>query len=77
MNEKKEYRVVITETLQKVVIVKAETEQEAHRRAEDAWKNAEITLCAEDFQGAEFHVLKPLEGSEADKGVRRLEEKDV
>lgn len=77
MNEKKEYRVLITETLQKTVIVRAESESEAHCRAEDAWKNAECILCAEDFQGVEFHVLEEAESTESDKGVRRVEEKDV
>lgn len=77
MNKKKEYRVLITETLQKAVIVRAESESEAHRRAEDAWKNAECILCAEDFQGVEFHVLGEAEYTESDKGVGRVEEKDV
>ena len=52
----KEYKVLITETLQKAVIVGAESEQEAHRRVSDAWKNAEYTLGADDFQGVEFHI---------------------
>ena len=43
----KEYKVLITETLQKTVIVQATTEQEAHKRASDAWKNAEYILDAE------------------------------
>ena len=47
----KEYKVLITETLQKAVIVGASSEQEAHRRVSDAWKNAEYTLGADDFQG--------------------------
>ena len=32
----KEYKVLITETLQKTVIVEAESEAEAHTRASDA-----------------------------------------
>lgn len=75
--EKKEYKVLITETLQKTVIVEAASESEAHRRAEDAWKNAEYLLDADSFQGVEFHVLGESDGNEADKHVGRIEAKDV
>ena len=76
-SEKKEYKVLITETLQKAVIVEAASESEAHRRAEDAWKNAEYILDADSFQGVEFHVLGEADGEEADKHVGRIEAKDV
>ncbi len=75
--DKKEYRVLITETHQKTVIVEATSESEAHRRAEDAWKNAEYILDEESFQGVEFHVLGESDGEEADKHVGRIEAKDV
>ena len=77
MSDKKEYRVLITETHQKTVIVEATSESEAHRRAEDAWKNAEYILDEESFQGVEFHVLGESDGEEADKHVGRIEAKDV
>ena len=77
MTEKKEYRVLITETLQKTVVVQAASEQEARRRAEDAWKNAEFILDADAFQGVEFYVLGENEGGDADKHVGRIDEKDV
>ena len=76
-SDKKEYRVLITETIQKTVIVEATSESEAHRRAEDAWKNAEYLLDEENFQGVEFHVLGESDGEEADKHVGRIEAKDV
>jgi len=76
-SDKKEYRVLITETHQKTVIVEATSESEAHRRAEDAWKNAEYILDEESFQGVEFHVLGESDGEEADKHVGRIEAKDV
>ena len=76
-SEKKEYKVLITGTLQKTVIVEAASESEAHRRAEDAWKNAEYLLDADSFQGVEFHVLGESDGNEADKHVGRIEAKDV
>ena len=75
MDEKKEYRVLITETLQKTVIVEAASEQEAHRRVSDAWKNAEYILDAECFQGVEFHVVGETDADEADKRVERVERK--
>ena len=67
----KEYKVLITETLQKAVIVGAESEQEAHRRVSDAWKNAEYILDADSFQGVEFHVI----GEADDKDIDRIESK--
>ena len=76
-SDRKEYRVLITETHQKTVIVEATSESEAHRRAEDAWKNAEYILDEENFQGVEFHVLGESDGEEADKHVGRIEAKDV
>lgn len=75
MNEAKEYRVLITETLQKMVIVRAFSEEEAHRRTEDAWKNTEYTLGAESFQGVEFHVLGETEGDRLEKDLEHLEQK--
>ena len=71
----KEYKVLITETLQKAVIVEATSEQEAHRRVSDAWKNAEYTMDTEDFQGVEFHVLGEADGDPGDKGIDRVESK--
>ena len=71
----KEYKVLITETLQKAVIVGAESEQEARRRVSDAWKNAEYTLGADDFQGVEFHVLGEADGDPGDKELGRIESK--
>ena len=77
MTEKKDYRVLVTEIRQKPMTVKAASEQEAQRRAEDAWKNAEFTLHTEDFQGVEFHILGESDGAEEDKHVGRIAEKDV
>ena len=71
----KEYKVLITETLQKAVIVSAESEQEAHRCVSDAWKNVEYTLGADDFQGVEFHVLGEANGDPGDKDLGRIESK--
>ena len=71
----KEYKVLITETLQKTVIVQAATEQEAHKRASDAWKNAEYILDAECFQGVEFHVIGEADGDISEKDIDRIDSK--
>lgn len=75
MTEKKQYKVLITETLQKTVLVEAASEQEAHRRASDAWKNAEYILDAETFQGVEFHVIGEADGDAGEKQIERIERK--
>ena len=71
----KEYKVLITETLQKTVIVEAETEAEAHTRVSDAWKNAEYILNEDNFQGVEFHVLGEADGDDGEKNLDRIERK--
>ena len=77
MDERKEYKVLITETLQKKVLVKAANEQEAHRRAQDAWSNAEYILDADDFQGVEFHVMGEADDDDLGKDTFRVDPKDV
>jgi hypothetical protein len=75
-SDKKEYRVLITETLQKTVIVEAASEQEAHQRVSDAWKNAEYILGEDHFQGVEFHVLGESEETE-DKRLEHVDGKNA
>ena len=71
----KEYKVLITETLQKTVIVEAGSEAEAHTRVSDAWKNAEYILDSDNFQGVEFHVLGEADGDASEKDLDRIERK--
>ena len=77
MEEKKRYRVAVTELLRRTVVVEAGSEHEALRRAEDAWKNGEILLGDRDFEGTEYFVLEESQGGEADKDLERIEPKDV
>ena len=77
MEEKKRYRVAVTEQLRRTVVVEAGSEHEALRRAEDAWKNGEILLGDRDFEGTEYFVLGESQGGEADKELERIEPKDV
>lgn len=76
MTDRKEYKVIITETHQKAVIVEASSEQEARTRARDAWKNGEFILDAECFQGAEFYVAGEADGDLSEKDLERIEGKD-
>lgn len=76
MEKKKTYRVLITETRQKTVLVEARSEAEAHARAEDAWRNTEYIIDAGCFQGAEFHVLGESDADEQEKDAERIDGKD-
>ncbi len=60
------YKVAVTEVYRKVVSVQAKNETEAHQRAWDAWKNTEIILGMDDFEGAEMSVIS--ECQENDNG---------
>ena len=77
MADKKQYRVAVTELFRKTVLVEAETETEALRRAEDAWYNGEVVLNERNFEGSECYVLGECEGDEDEKYLDRIEEKDV
>lgn len=52
----KEFNVIITETLRKVVTVKAETAEDEKDMVDAAWHNSEYILEAEDFDGVEFTI---------------------
>lgn len=47
----KRYYVSVTETLNKVVSVDAESEKEAVQKVQDAYKNSEIVLDSDHFCG--------------------------
>ena len=67
------YKAVITEIRRRVVSVKADSPQAAHRRVSDAWNNCEVTLDDNDFDGVEFHVDGEIESN---KGLFKIERKD-
>lgn len=52
------YKIKVTETLQKVVEVEAETVKDALGIVEDMWNGSEIILFADDFKGVEFSEYK-------------------
>lgn len=72
-NEKKYFKVAITETLRRVVTVEAEDEYEAHQKVSDRWHNGEYILVAEDFEGAEFYVTGAGTAEEAEKEKKARE----
>lgn len=56
MEEKKEFIVYITETLQKKVIVKAVDKIDAENQVIDQYNNEEIVLNETDYLGVEFNA---------------------
>ncbi len=50
----KTYKVEITETLQTIVEVQAESRAEAEQMAEDGWKEERFVLGAESFMDVSF-----------------------
>ena len=50
----KEFEVTITETLQKSVVVEADSKDDAIQMVEDMWKGADIILDSENFVGVEY-----------------------
>ena len=57
----KTYKVTITETLSKIIEVKAKTPEKAIRQAEDEYNACEHVLTYEDYIGVEFTV--PVDGN--------------
>ncbi len=52
------YTVKVTETLQRDVQVRAETEREAIEKINADWENATLILLPDDTQGVVAHVLE-------------------
>ena len=75
MAELKDYRVAVAEIRRRVVTVAASSEKEAHDRVMDAWKNGELILSQDDFEGVEAHVTGEWAGD--GKKYQRIEKKDI
>lgn len=58
MENKKEYVVYITETLQRKVIVEAETSTEAEEIVSQQYYDGEIELNYLDYESAEFYATE-------------------
>lgn len=57
----KEYEVKITETLERVVKVRADSQAEAEEIVGDDWSAGDYVLGADDFTGVEFNVKSEKE----------------
>lgn len=58
MEEKKEYVVYITETLQRKVIIEASNESEAIDKIADKYYNEEIVLDSTDYLSVDFDAIE-------------------
>ena len=54
----KTYRVVVTETLQRIVYIDAKSAEEAKRNVEQRYHNEEIVLDSSDYQDTEIEVVE-------------------
>ena len=54
----KTYRVVVTETLQRIVYVDAKSAEDAKRNVEERYHNEEIVLDSSDYQDTEIEVVE-------------------
>ena len=54
----KTYRVVVTETLQRIVYIDAKSAEEAKRNVEERYHNEEIILDWGDYQDTEIEVAE-------------------
>ena len=54
----KTYRVVVTETLQRIVYIDAKSAEEAKRNVEERYHNEEIVLDSSDYQDTEIEVIE-------------------
>ncbi|MGB4439252.1 MAG: DpnD/PcfM family protein [Sedimentibacter sp.] len=51
------FKFEITETLQRVMTIEAENENEAYERVSDMYRNCEIILSSEDFFEYEINLI--------------------
>ncbi|HPW40987.1 MAG TPA: DpnD/PcfM family protein [Bacillota bacterium] len=55
------YRVEVTETLQRIIEIDAESNEEAESKARRQYRNEDIVLDSADFIDVEFEVLSEQE----------------
>lgn len=72
------YYIEVTEVLKKVVSVEAENEQQARRKAEKAYADAEINLDWDDFDeySIDFCVDQEFYRNEEERGYTRSQHID-
>ena len=52
------YKVVITETLEKIVEIEAESEEEAEQKVQDSYNDQEIVLDSENVTVITFEIYE-------------------
>lgn len=68
----KTYEIEITETLQRVVEIEANSESEAYNIVNQKYKNEEIVLNDSDFVNTDISFFKPNEESDFKKNIKKL-----
>lgn len=54
---KKEFKILVEETLTRVVTVTANSEEEAYDKVKTDYHNEKVVLDYDDFSGVEFEIL--------------------
>lgn len=75
-NKQEVYEVTVTETLERVVYVKADSMEDARELVRIQYRREEIVLDAEDFVSVEFEVKEPDREIHEEKVNDRTERSD-
>lgn len=75
-NKQEVYEVTVTETLERVVYVKADSMEDARELVRIQYRREEIVLDAEDFLSVEFEVKEPDREIHEEKVNDRTERSD-
>lgn len=65
------YAIEITETLQKIVAIEAESEEAAYAAVNEMYKNGEITLSADDFTHTSINNFEMEQGQAKELYLRQ------
>ena len=75
-NKQEVYEVTVTETLERVVYVKADSMEDARELVRIQYRREDIVLDAEDFVSVEFEVKEPDREINEEKANDRTERSD-
>ena len=57
LDSARKFSVIITETLERVVVVEASGQKDAEQIVSDGWHNSEYILGPENFTGVDFKAI--------------------
>ena len=63
----KNYDVIITETLQRTVLIEANNRDEAERIAKEKWRKSEYILDENDFKSVEYRAYEYTRNREKER----------